>query len=86
MEGLSEFIDYRDSFLAKFRDYIGVSKFDYSEVVTDKKVRFHRNGVNKKKTEAFIIRAHPVEDTIKVFNEKTKKRYWIRLSKGIEFI
>ena len=54
MEGLNEFIDYRDSFLAKFRDYIGVSKFDYSEVVTDKKVRFHRNGVNKKKTDGII--------------------------------
>ncbi len=86
MEGLNEFIDYRDNFLAKFREYIGVSQFDHSEVITDKKLRFHSNGANKKKTEVFIIRAHPVDDTIKIYNEKTKKRYWIRISKGMEFL
>tara|TARA_R110001632_G_scaffold133623_1_gene248199 strand:+ start:413 stop:673 length:261 start_codon:yes stop_codon:yes gene_type:complete len=86
MEELDDFINYRDDFLVKFREFVGVSKFDYSEVVTDRRLKFHRNGMNKKKTEVFIIRAHPVDDTIKVYNEKTKKRYWIRLSKGIEFI
>ncbi len=73
MEGLNEFINYRDDFLIKFREFIGISKFDYSEVITDKKLRFHSNGLNKKKTEVFIIRAHPVDDTFKVYNEKTKK-------------
>jgi len=73
MEGLNEFISYRDEFLIKFREFIGAPEFDYSEVVTDKKLRFHKNGLNKKKTEVFIIRAHPVDDTIKVYNEKTKK-------------
>jgi hypothetical protein len=86
MDGLDDFIDYRDGFLVKFREFIGVSEFDHSEVITGRKLKFHRNGVDKKKTEVFIIRAHPVDDTMKVYNEKTKKRYWIRLSKGVEFI